>query len=253
MAYTRGMKRRGAPLAQWGAKRRRSRRTYPRRSYRGRRNSYVSSQRGNVSNFGYRSRRKPYRRYIKSLYNQSELAHHHRSFDTRAFTQQTGTANTLMSILAYPMVTQTFWNVGGGSVNPVIPDTDLFVRGGVCSILIRNTGDVPINCKIWKMVTTSNSANPFGSLIFQDYAWDPTVVNDFQKNYRILENYKMSIEPNDQTTLMHRLRPHKLDITEFNDEHSRTYWCVGLYELDVNPFNIALSLSHNLSFTADAL
>lgn len=229
-----------------------------RRKFRsGKRNSYYNSNKGNVTQFGFRSRKMPYRRYLRTMYKNSEVSQHHRSALTRVVAIGTTAVNYNMNIQSLNMIGNNFWTTGtpgtdGGGQIALVPDTDVFIRGGMCTLNIKNDSDEVMNFKIWKITTTDNSDTPFGTSTTVDYAWDPTIFTDFQENFRLKGSFRFSLEPGDATTLMHRIKPIKYDISQFNAGRRRDYWVVGAHDFNnVSAKLCTVSVNHNLSFTTD--
>jgi len=246
MAYTRSMRLRWGRKAPRSSRPRRSR--YPRRRV-GRRSYATNSQRGNTSMQGYRGRKMPYKRYLRNMYNSTQFKEHHRSLDTTAVGASSNVSNTAANVYVNSMIKDDFWLPAGGSINPIVPDKDIFIRGGVCSITYRNNGDSPLTIKTWKIFrhTTAvfNISSPRNAM------WDPTCVDDFERFWNIRGSFQCIIEPGDQNTITHYIGKRKVEDADFNAGYRRDYWITTINGTVGAAQSVTILVGHNLSFVAD--
>lgn len=215
-----------------------------------RRNYAASSQRGNTVFAGFRGRKMPYRRYIRNMYSSTTFKEHHRSFLTRTQDQNSTANPSQMQYVFYPMIADTFWANVGGSISDMTIDQDAFIRGGIVQMSIKNNHTETMNFRVFK-VTTTDRGFPLGPNV-QDFMWDPSSIFNFEENYRVKASYRFAVEPGDTNTLFHRLKPHKIEATTFNNGHRRDYWVVGIHDYAADTFGSAsLNFGHNISFVAD--
>lgn len=256
MAYTRGMKRRGAPLPRWGRKRPRF--SARRRGFRSRRTTQFNSQRGVASTLGFKSRRIPYRRYKNILYNSSNISSHYRSYKTTFVTFNTSTSVSPpilavegMQLSTFSMVTNSFWTTAGGSSLILSPAGYVFIRGGLCTLRVHNGSSACLEYKLWH-IRTKSGANPtsgLGSLV--DLGWDPTIPDDFHDRYKIVRSWRFQIEGGDRSSFSVRLPSQRVDITDYNNQFWRDFWVIGANAPQATALTTYCQVTHNLSFTAD--
>nr|QTE03404.1 MAG: capsid protein [Pavo cristatus CRESS-DNA-virus sp.] len=255
MAFTRSMRLRWGRRAPRSSRPRRSR--FPRRVGMKRRTTAYSSQRGNTVYAGFRGRKMPFRKYKRVLWNASTLAEHHRSVLMNSNGQTAPASNILQKIRSYPMIPDSFWSAAGGSVDGDLNiDGDIFIRGGITTLRVRNNGDAPVQIIVWKIRTTSNGTGNAGFFAFDDSAmWDPSVISDFERIFRVRQRIAFSVEPNDNNSLIHRLFAEKIEAQNFNESSglssNRDYWVVGVNSAGSSEPNCTINWGHNLSFTAD--
>ena len=216
-----------------------------------------SSQRGNTVYAGFRGRKMPFRKYKRVLWNASTLKEHHRSYIMQSIGQTAPVSNVQMSVRSYPMLTNSFWTVTGGSSDgDLFLDGDIFIRGGITTLRVRNNGDAPVQVIVWKIRTTANGLASAGFFNFDDSAmWDPSVISDHERLYRIKQRIAFSVEPNDSNSLIHRLFAEKIETQNFNPEanltSNRDFWIVGVNSAGSTQPNVTINYGHNMSFTGD--
>ncbi|UBJ25930.1 putative capsid protein [Red panda feces-associated circular DNA virus 21] len=228
-----------------------------RRFSRRRRTTAYSSQRGNTVYAGFRGRKMPFRKYKRVLWNASTLAEHHRSVLMKSVGQTAPSSNILQRIESYPMIPDSFWSSAGGSVDGDLNvDGDIFIRGGITTLRVRNNGDAPVQIIVWKIRTTANGTGNVGFFASDESAmWDPTVIGGFERFYRVKQRIAFSVEPNDSNALIHRLFAEKIEAQNFNPvsnfTSNRDYWIVGVNSAGSTEPNCTINYGHNLSFTTD--
>jgi len=256
MAFTRSMARmRWGRRAPRSSRMRRSR--FPVRRRYGRRSSYTNSNKGNQSSMGFSGRRMSYRRYKRVLYDSSMMKEHRRSHLTITTAQSSATLTHNMNIQAYAFIADNFWVAGrppgGGAAGTVNPDNDIFIRGGLATMAIKNDHNETMAFRLWTIRSTQNGTIP--TLLFngvQDFAWDPTVFPDFQRYFKITSSTRFSVEPGDTHTLFRKIRAQKIDRDIFGLGYQRDFWVLGIHDYNNDTVGTAsLAYTHNLSFTSD--
>nr|QTE03428.1 MAG: capsid protein [Psittacidae CRESS-DNA-virus sp.] len=258
MAYTRSMRLRWGRKAPRSSRPRRSR--YPRRVGMKRRTTAYSSQRGNTVYAGFRGRKMPFRKYKRVLWNASTLKEHHRSLLMNSIGLSAPASNISMNVQSYPMIPDSFWSTTGGSTVNLSFDSDIFIRGGITTLRVRNNGDAPVQVIVWKLRSTGNGASAAAVIPLTVSAmWDPTVITDFERYFRIKQRIAFAVEPNDSNSLIHRLFPEKIEAQNFNTDpvtfltSNRDYWVVGINSAGSTGPNCTINYGHNMSFTCDRI
>jgi len=250
MAFTRSMARR-----TWGRRAprsdRKTRSRFPRRNFRKRRSQAYSSQRGNTSMAGYRGRKVPYRRYLNQMWRSSNFKEHHRSINSTAIAMTSNVSNTAADVFITPMITNSFWSTGGGSIVNLTVDEDIFIRGGVANITYRNNGSAPVTVRTYKIFR--HSAEAFSIPTPQSAMWDPTTVPNFERFYNIRGTFKTIIEPGDQNTINHYIGKRKVEIGDFNDGYRRDYWVTTINSTNGAVVSVTSLIGHSISFVVDRL
>jgi len=228
------------------------RRTYRRRT-RGRASYAVSSQRGNTSRMGFRGRKMPYRKYLNNMYNASTFKEHHRSINITALGAFSNVSNTASDIFITPLINDSFWSTSGGVIGGtnVVPDEDIFIRGGISSITYRNNGTAPVTIKTY--IIYRHSAEGFTISTPQSAMWDPTSFTNFERFYNIKRTFTHLIEPGDQNTITQYLGKRKVEVRDFNDGYRREYWISTINSTVGAVESVTILYGHNLSFVTDRL
>jgi len=111
--------------------------------------------------------------------------------------------------------------------------------------------------RTWRVRTTRNgTVLPSNFLVSQD--WDPTLPDPATPNvdtwrlYRAFDNVDVILRPGETYERSMHLPSQKLDVTGYNANQNRDFWCVCVQNVSTNVNNPASAVtSHNLSFTGD--
>lgn len=239
------------------------RRLYRRRTYSrkrtGRRNGSVwaKTNSGTIASTPYRGRRVSKTVWRKRQLRASDDAEHWRSALTvsgiNATTATIGTA--LVAFVAW--MPNQFWTPTGGLQNELTDKSfagDLFVRGGRTSITFSNPNTGTIRIRLWKVRTTTNGSLG-GSLPVSTVssAWDPSLVEDFQRFYRFYEPTEFLLKSTEVYSRNAYIRAGKLDQSMFAGSNQRDFWVYSYSNVDVaTAKNLIVEVTTSLSFTGDA-
>lgn len=218
--------------------------------------STFSSQTGKTSMFGFRNKRLNVRSYKRQLWNASNIQNHHRSIATFASTGVLSAANNdRMAVYGIGCVYNNFWSgaslpTGGGGQDgiPAI-DSEIYIRGGISTLRIKNTSSEPLNYVVYLVRFTKAGFTTFPSDV--DLAWDPTLIPADERFFRVKRTMRFTIEAGDANTLSTRLRSERINQTDFNNGMNRDYWFVCIGDFTSSTYTSTLLVSHNMSFTYD--
>lgn len=255
----------------------RKRRRFGRTSFRRRR----GFRRGGIASTGqwgrpfavnFRRRRMPVRRWRRIIFRDTEAKAHYRS--TFAFNDPTFATPNNMTVAQtwfrtmLQAETVNFWTVAGGLVDkdfgeapPAFRD-DKIIRGGYARISISsNTDAEALMVKVWAVWLTSNPNLTRLALVTSNanaIDWEPSMFPDFQRIAKVLYNRQAILRAGDNPfTVVHRLKPQKIDDDVYAGLGSQLGWIVSVSKLTVTqavPVAQQLNVvySYNLSFSADA-
>lgn len=237
--------------------------------FRRRRAGIVSAQIGNVSGFGYRSKKISRKRYRRALWMDTMFKPHYRSILTTSKTVN-GQAGVQASTISWDIIlpaSTAFFTAGGGCVPkdsgvaiPGFSSGEFVVRGGVSTITFSNPSVADnIKVKVWKCYMKKNGT--FGNLPAINSAvpngWDPTVAADFDQDAFMIRSFEFDLLPGSKSvTLHHRFKPHKLDYDSFVNNQNKFFWLYTFSQttdVDVIPNNLIVVVDYNISFTGDAI
>lgn len=251
------------------------------RAYKKRRRNYqgkdyqASTGGGGVLRFGFKRKRRLGRKaYRRKLYNASSEQFKHRSDNTFTASNNTGTLIENMTVDIKPFICDSaidpFWTPLGGLVqrhfDSVLTDfgqQDLFVRGGLSTIVWYNGGTQPVHLTSWKMRTRPDAnLMLFPSTVLK--SWDPSLPTqtavptadgsseDPWRQYKLWGCEAVILKPGESFMRTARIRSGKLSVRAHNQRDNRQYWMYSLYDQQ-NAVTETISIvhTHNLSFTGD--
>lgn len=238
------------------------RRSY-RKSYRGRRNvrrsksSWASTNGARFSSTPYRGRRVSKTVWRKRQLRASDDAEHYRSVLTASGVNATSGLIGTALVAFEPFIPNLFYTVAGGLQNYTTDrdfSGDLFLRGGRTSITFSNPNPGTLRVRLWEVRTTTNGTLS-GSLPLSavSSAWDPTVVPDFQRFYKIMRPTEFLLRSAQVVSKNAYIAAYKLDTSMFAAEQQRSFWVYSFSPVDVpGAVNMIVEVTSSVSFTGDA-
>lgn len=245
----------------YGTKFRRNRRTRFKRGRFGN-NSQITTNGMRGTGLSYRARKTSKRAYKKRLWDSSTGQEHFRSAAMYAFTVTPigGAGNaTRMGVNTRRALNVNFSSTTDGAQFPVLPTTvfarDLIIRGGKVMLTgVNNQSTIPYSVKVWLMRTIGTGGVPPPNNYTA--AWDPTLENGFNTQFRIVRDWKFILEASQSFSIEHRLGTRVWDFGHSPNEY-QLYWVIGVTDISNSgvglPTDLAVSCGHNLSFTGDSI
>lgn len=102
---------------------------------------------------------------------------------------------------------------------------------------LTNISAETMQVKVWKLQAIKSGMSTVSASSLSNFdpdqgvviGWDPTLVNDFQNNFRIKYMRVFNIETNEACELSDRMPVQKIDQELFNNElENREFWLVAL-------------------------
>lgn len=219
--------------------------------------TWAKTNGGTVASFPYKGRRVSRAVYKRRLRVASDVSEHYRSALTRTGILATAGLIGQALVGSTAFIPNNFWTPSAGLQNYTIDrefSGDLFIRGGRSSITFSNPNAGAVRIRLWKVRTKANgnvgSSLPLTAV---STAWDPTLVEDFQKFYNVREPSEFILRSAQCMMHVAPIRSEKIDQDIFIAEGQRDYWVYTYTQVDVAVAqNIVLETTNNLSVTGDA-
>ena len=233
---------------------------------------------GNMTTFGFASRKVRPRVWRRKLWNDTLSENHYRSIFTQTQTQATDTTNTGGTLTMYlPTMSAIgssnlgFWeqgvvNTDEGVAAPTVWSGDIILRGGKITCQIFNPSSTDsVGFKVWIVKTIKNpDLNLFPSLSVLPREFDPSCIPDFARKIgKVLHSREGTVRVLSSASVEYRERIRKIDQASYRIAGTPNNTLVGgdqltflvlLYNLSTTTANnVVVSTSCNLSFSADAL
>lgn len=246
-----------------GAKRRRFGSSRFRRRRFGQRSSGYTSKAGGAVKFGFKSRRVGQRRWRSVLWRDTLAQTHYRSNNAiNTINTNSGNAQQYQTtpFAALRIGGQQFYTQAGGAIPPDGGTVGLFlgnivIRGGIIGMRVCNinSGATTIGVRVYLIKTSENVS--FSSIPANvPIGWDPTLVQDFQKNIgTVVLKREAILENNAALDVKYRLRPWKIDRDLFDLDQRSYVWLVLQNDFEGAASAVSNCAYFNISFAADAI
>lgn len=251
------------------AKGKRTRRTAARRSRRrGKGGSRtVSGQAGNIVSTRYRGSFMGRKQYGKELLRETMFAPHYRSLLTTSFTQTTPigvNAATKTAIVSLLPIVNPFWTVAGGALPideaigvPTFDESTVILRGGRSEVTVGVPGVDSVKLKVYLIYIKNNAdMTGFNALTSVPTLWDPSHYTDFEQLFKIISAKEYIMLPGSRPlAFINTFRPKKIDWDSYRNGQEHLAYVFTIQQLtdaDVLPGSVIFTISHSVSFSADA-
>lgn len=234
-------------------KRRRLARRRPRRTRRAfRRTSYATSSKGNVSRFGYSSKRFNLRRFKRQLWNSTAFMDKHRVARTVEFNISPTNVGTTATCDIQELIPDNWWTVGAGLQDTAIFRTEnrYTIRGGLSKLMMHNDMTEPVLVTVYTIWAKSGTITiPTAPT----EAWDPTLMPEHGSQFKLVGQKHFNLSQDQTITMLRKIPLQTGKFDEWNDDnHMKPYWIIKTY----NPSGtiggtIRCHVSYNFSFCAD--
>lgn len=234
--------------------------------------STISGQMGNSSNLSFAKRKSSFRTWNKRVLATTDFKSHYRSIlSGTTFPITPSTADQALTLVSIPLpAALPFWLAGNGAQPidtgvpvPIFNTDNIIIRGGVTKITLTNRGanspgltsTDPVRLKIWGCWSKTGSNLFLFNALTVPAAWDPTCVPEFNNHIKILSYRETFLLDNRSPFEMtYRIKPHKVDLTNFNSDDQKFFWIVSLAEAaqrDLLGTDVMFQVQWNISFSAD--
>jgi len=239
---------------------------------RGRRNGRTTTNRASTATtIGFRSRKTSTRAFRRMLWRDTLNQTHHRSLLDQTVVISTPNNITQGTLSILEGLPNSFWTSAGGTLahdtaTPVpLFSGDLVLRGGISRITLTNRVNPvdtmpsdPVRVSIFAVWTKKVPAlltfpSPVPTM------WDPSTVPDFLSYGRVLFKREALLKGDGEVISCYfRYKVQKIDRPVFLGNGGRLQWFVVVSQTSnteaiAAPENVDVVLSHNVSFTGDAI
>jgi len=224
-----------------------------------------------VGTFG--GRRTSVRRWRNMLWNDTIAKQHYRSVFDITGNFQTPNNLTQATINIQSALPNNFWTAAAGAKSPdtigAIPTFtgDITLRGGIARIAVSNRVNPvdtqpsdPVRVTIFAVWTDSNTQGfllPTGQV---ETMWDPSLFPDFTRFGKVLFKRETILKGDGESIQCYfKFKPQKIDQPIFNLGGHKLIWFILASQLTNTeadggtPETLDFVLSHNVSFSADAV
>jgi hypothetical protein len=142
------------------------------------------------------------------------------------------------------------------------PDARLFIRGGVSNLRIANTDtNSAVAVRVWCVRTTDNGLFNIVDTPVETYdipsvvpvSWDPTVLPDFFRYYKVWKTYEFIIGLDSIWTLKRKILDQRVDASQYDALKKRDFYIVGINSLNEGTTSVSWTADFNISFSTDAV
>lgn len=216
----------------------------------------MNSTQGRAATSLYATRRMPYRRYKRTLYNSLKFKESHRSAYSAPGTV-TGTPTAADKKFWYRFaLLDNFYEAAGGYTGSRTFSTDKFIiKGGMLSIVLRNdmTETMIVEWGVVRYVNSEGEADINGQET--ESTWDISNFDNFGTGIKMRGKMRrVVVEPNGQIEMRVKIPLTVInDINQWNTEgYGKTGIVYSIFPGTTTALNVARVIGHNLTFVADA-
>lgn len=234
--------------------RRQLRRKMSRKTGRSGRILYSDTNKGS-SDWMKRRRRTSVRAYRSKLLRASADADHDRSVYAAGAVTKPLPSNPALKHVSYlgQPIRNSFWTSAGGYTGTkTFVKNDLTLRGGTIKQYIYNPNEHPLRVEFYEI--WSKELVPGWTDGDYNAAWDPTLIDDFQRYFKLGATKIITINPHTRVNFNWTIKPQKVDQSIFNAGCKRVMYFMAIQSSVAGAGQNAIySAQHSLSFVGDAI